>query len=276
MHLLAHLHGVAAAIVLCSMLFADEAGVPLPMAPSEVLLLLGGVLIQTKVLHGWVFVPAATLVMLGGMLAGYGWARLVGRTGLERAARRLGAGRVCGEVQRRMEAAGPAGVGVARLLPGVRPWATLVSGAVGVELPTFLLGAVPALLLWELVWIALGVVAGIPATRFLGLFERLILRGVLLIVLALLAYGTIRRLRTSGLLTKEHVSLATPLVAIMAGAATASLTAGTLAVLRGTLHIRHYGWVDVLVVVTVLLLSATVALVRHHPGHSRSSGIVAG
>jgi len=51
---------------------------------------------------------------------------------------------------------------VARLLPGVRPWATLSCGAMGIRLSRFLLAALPALLLWLVSWTALGVLVGLP------------------------------------------------------------------------------------------------------------------
>ena len=45
MSFLEGLHGTVAAVLICTLLLVDEAGVPLPFAPSEVLLLLTGVLI---------------------------------------------------------------------------------------------------------------------------------------------------------------------------------------------------------------------------------------
>src|SRR5438445_799804 len=43
------LHGVVAIVLLCSLLFAEEAGVPLPFAPGEVVLMAGGLLIGAAV-----------------------------------------------------------------------------------------------------------------------------------------------------------------------------------------------------------------------------------
>ena len=41
------LHGAVALILLASLLFAEEAGVPIPFAPGEVMLIIAGLLIQT-------------------------------------------------------------------------------------------------------------------------------------------------------------------------------------------------------------------------------------
>ncbi|MHB8577055.1 MAG: DedA family protein, partial [Dehalococcoidia bacterium] len=176
MTLLGHLHGTVAAVLICALLFIDETGVPVPIAPNEVLLILGGVLAQTGAFPIELFYTAAFVSMLAGMLTGYGWARAVGRPGLDRLIRLFGAQGVYQKLVARLEAAGPAGIGFVRLLPGARPWATLVSGAIGLPPRRFLLGAVPALIAWQGGWTLLGVLVGVPAEHFLGRFERLALR----------------------------------------------------------------------------------------------------
>ena len=56
------LHGVVAIVLLCSLLFAEEAGVPLPFAPGEVVLMAGGLLIAAGGLDPVVFVPVDVTV----------------------------------------------------------------------------------------------------------------------------------------------------------------------------------------------------------------------
>lgn len=262
---LGHLHGTIAVIMICALLFVDEAGLPVPIAPNEVLLILGGVLIQAHALHALVFYPVAAVVMCAGMAAGYGWARLTGQRGLELLARRLGAESVYRRVQERLRTAGSLGIGIARLLPGVRPWATLVSGATGMDVWTFTLGALPALLLWEVGWITLGIVIGLPAEHFLGAFERLVVRGAILLGLGIAAYAIVRRFRAEGVLALRRRALEEPLVLIVLGASIASVTAGALAIVRGIVHIRHHAWVDLLAVLSVLAIAAAIALIRELP-----------
>jgi membrane protein DedA with SNARE-associated domain len=72
---LTHLNGALAATLLCALLFVDEVGVPLPFAPNEVLLLLGGLLMATGVLEPFLFVQLALLTMTAGMLTGPGQSR---------------------------------------------------------------------------------------------------------------------------------------------------------------------------------------------------------
>jgi membrane protein DedA with SNARE-associated domain len=63
------LHGVVAIVLLCTLLFAEEAGVPLP-APGELTLIVAGLLIATGGLDPWFFVPLAIASCVAGSLAG--------------------------------------------------------------------------------------------------------------------------------------------------------------------------------------------------------------
>lgn len=183
MTLLQGLHGTFAAVLICTLLFVDEAGLPLPIAPNEGLLLLVGILIASGELSIWLIFPAAFFAMTAGMVAGYGWARSVGKNGLAALAERLHATEVYNRAQTRLQSARPMAIAVTRMLPGVRPYATLISGAAELELRTFLLGALPALLVWQVGWIVLGMLVGLPVAHFLGHFEKVALRGAILILL---------------------------------------------------------------------------------------------
>src|SRR5579859_6660591 len=193
MSVLEGLHGIVAAILICSLLFVDEAGLPLPIAPSEVLLLLTGILIAGDAFPFWVMVPVAFVVMLLGMIAGYTWARTIGQTGLRSLAEKVGATKVYDRAQERLKTATPWHIAVARMIPGLRPHATLVSGAAEVDIRTFLLGAVPALLIWEILWIAIGMVAGLPIAHLLQRVEKVALRGGILLVLVAVGWFATRK-----------------------------------------------------------------------------------
>jgi len=71
-------HGAVALALLAGLLFAEEAGVPLPFAPGELTLLVAGLLISAGGLDPWGFLPVAVLACTGGSLVGYYWARAVG------------------------------------------------------------------------------------------------------------------------------------------------------------------------------------------------------
>ncbi|PZR85712.1 MAG: hypothetical protein DLM67_25100, partial [Candidatus Nephthysia bennettiae] len=59
------LHGTVALVLLCSLLFAEEAGVPLP-TPGELTLVAAGLLIATGGLDPWLFLPLAVASCLTG------------------------------------------------------------------------------------------------------------------------------------------------------------------------------------------------------------------
>jgi hypothetical protein len=145
----------------------------------------------------------------------------------------------------RLEAAGPAGIGFVRLLPGARPWATLVSGAIGVPPRRFLLGTVPALIAWQGGWTLLGVLVGVPAEHFLGRFERLALRGFILIVLGAITFLITKRLRAEGVFALHERRLR-PLDLLLTGGAGACVVAGVLGLARGVVHLRGVVWLDLL------------------------------
>src|SRR5438270_8954759 len=128
MEFLTGLHGTVAAILLCSLLFVDELGVPMPLAPNEVLLLIAGLLIAGDAMPPEIFLPLAVIAMTAGMMVGFFWARAVGSERLRAFASRLGAAEHYDRAAERIRRARPIDIAIARLLPGVRPYATLIAG----------------------------------------------------------------------------------------------------------------------------------------------------
>src|SRR5579862_8262960 len=80
---LSGLHGAVALALLPALLFAEEAGVPLPFAPGELTLLFAGLLIASGGLNPYAFIPLALIACIAGSLVGYSWARAVGDRGLK-------------------------------------------------------------------------------------------------------------------------------------------------------------------------------------------------
>jgi membrane protein DedA with SNARE-associated domain len=81
MSLLGAFHGALATAVLCLLLFTEETGVPLPLAPGDLVLIAAGILIASHRLSPCAFVPAAIVSPTLGGLVGYSWARLLGWRG---------------------------------------------------------------------------------------------------------------------------------------------------------------------------------------------------
>jgi membrane protein DedA with SNARE-associated domain len=270
MSFLAGLHGTAAAIVICTLLFVDEAGVPLPIAPSEGLLLLTGVLVSTGAFPLWVIVPAAYIAMAGGMMTGYLWARSVGQSGLQAVADRVHATDLYERARERMQASGPWGIGICRLIPGLRPHATLISGAAEVDLRVFLLGALPALLVWEVVLMATGILVGLPAALLLGRFEKLLIRGAILLALGAVAWLAIRNASTA---PRDSIDRLTPrlrpsLALLVDAALVLSLVAGLFAIARRLMEVTTDGWIELLAAAFVLLVLLVAGRSLQTPGET--------
>ena len=192
MNILNGLHGTPALLLLCGLLFAEETGVPLPFAPGELVVLAGGLLIATGGLNPFVFIPAAIAVCIAGSLLGFGWASAVGPTGLRKIAAKLHKEKALDKVERRVMAAGPVGIGISRLIPGLRIYTTLVAGALRIDKRTFLIGIVPTTTAWVVTFALLGAVVGIPVEHFFNRAAMLALEGVILVAMGIGAYVAIR------------------------------------------------------------------------------------
>lgn len=255
MNFLSGVHGVVAVVLLCSLLFVEEAGVPLPFAPGELTLLAGGLLIGAGALNPFIFVPLAIVACGGGAMVGFSWAQIVGERGLAGIAARLHQQRVVGRVTARIRSAGPLDVGVSRLIPGLRIYTTLVAGALGVRRRDFVVGMVPATIVWVLIWVVLGAVVGIPLEHFFTKLERVAIQGGILAVIGFGAYLALRRASNTQRESLMHLpgwGRTVLALAVDLGVVVSILT-GLLAVVRrfeGPNLIS--GWADVAVTVAVV------------------------
>lgn len=268
MSFLTGLNGTAAVLLLCCLLFVDETGVPLPFAPNEGLLLVAGILVGSGALPLAVIMPAAYLAMAAGMLAGYSWSRAIGPAGLQSIAQRLRATRVLERAQTRLQTASPWGIALARMIPGVRPYATMVCGAAQVDIVSFVSGALPALAIWEVVWVLAGMLIGLPIEHFLSGFERLAVRGGILIALGFVAWFAIRHAspeQRAGVL-RIAPRLRASLALIADAGMVATVVFGGFAVGRKFLHVSTDGWIELLVAAVVLMALLLLGRTRQTPG----------
>jgi membrane protein DedA with SNARE-associated domain len=222
--------GLLAVLLICSVLFVEECGVPLPMLPGDGLLVAGGVLAASGRLSPLLFFPAATVAMCAGALIGHGWSGAYGGPLLHRVAHRVGASRHFEAARSRLVATGPWGILVCRLIPGLRVYTNLAAGAAGVNRRTFATGMVPAVLVWVVGFGALGMLLGRPIERLLAATRG----GILLSALfALVAAATLvaarhlppRRVGASGRSTALWRMLAAVAVDVALVATLASLGA---------------------------------------------------
>lgn len=249
------LHGTLALVVLCSLLFAEESGIPLPFAPGELTLIVAGLLIAAGGLDPFVFLPIAILACVGGELLGYSWAAVVGPRSLETIANRLHQRKAYERVAERLREADATQIAISRLVPGLRIYTTLVAGAVGVRRRTFLLGATPATIVWVAVFVILGAAVGVPVEHLFNSVARLAFQGAILIVIGIGGYFAIRHIPTSnaagviGLPRWARVSAA----AVIDVATVASIVTGILAIARRVFGLGfRAGWLDVLVALVVI------------------------
>jgi membrane protein DedA with SNARE-associated domain/DNA-binding transcriptional ArsR family regulator len=267
--LIGGLYGDVAVVVLCGVLFTNEAGVPMPVN-CELILIAGGILVGTGAVDAWVFVPLAIAASAGGAFTGYSWARLVGEKGLQAVAERVGQGPRLARVSARLGKAAPLRIALFRLTPGFRVYTSLVAGAAGVDRRRFILGVFPLIVLWIVVLTAVGAVVGVPASYFLSQIQNLVLQGGLLIAVGVGAYIAIGRIPLAGRAALERLPtrLRVVLAVVVDVALIATVVVGVLAIVGGllalvspVLAVTALAWwfelVAVLVVITVFYSVAT-------------------
>jgi len=186
--LFAGLHGGVALALLGVLLFAEESGVPLPLAPGDALLIAAGVLIANGGLHPAAFAAVASVAVTAGALVAFFWARLLGTRGLRAVAERLRADAIYEKTAGRLSRAGALGIAVGRLLPGTRVYTAMVAGATGIPLRTFLLGLLPSVAVWLAGFTLLVYLVGVPAERALGHVQQLALNGAVTLAVAVAGY----------------------------------------------------------------------------------------
>jgi membrane-associated protein len=167
--------GVAIA---CALLFLEEAGLPLPVAPGEAVLIGAGLLVASGAVPIWLMAPLAYLAVICGVLSGYTWAHSIGPKRLHALASRLHAGGPYDRAAARLRAASTLQIAASRLLPGLRVYTSLVAGAVGLNLRRFMTGVLPASALWVVAFMGLGLFVGAPVERMFGRFEAYGVRAV--------------------------------------------------------------------------------------------------
>jgi membrane-associated protein len=171
--------------IVCALLFLEEAGLPIPVAPGEVVLIGAGILVASGSTPIWLMAPLAYLAVICGVLTGYAWARRIGPKRVHALAARLHAGGPYDRAAARLRAASPLQIAASRLLPGLRVYTSLVAGAVGLNLGRFMVGVLPASALWVVTFMGLGLFVGSPVERLLGRFEAYGLRAAVVVIVVL-------------------------------------------------------------------------------------------
>jgi membrane-associated protein len=255
MGFLSGFHGVVALVLLCTLLFAEEAGVPLPFAPGELTLVVAGLLVAAGGMDPFAFIPCAFASCVAGAALGYSWARLVGEKGLGTLAARLHQGGALERISKRIRSAGPVRIGITRLIPGLRIYTTLVAGATGVSRRSFLAGMVPATAIWVTAFVLLGALVGVPIEHVFDQVEKLGLQGAILVVIGVGGYLAIRRAPATAPNPLMHLSgpVRAGLAVAVDAAVVGSIVAGLLSLMRLVTGAGVQArWADGLVVIAAI------------------------
>lgn len=242
----------------------------MPFAPGEVVLIAAGILIADGNLSPFIFVPVACLSVLGGALTGYLWTRAIGAESLHALAERVHAGRALDRASIRLRSTGARGIGISRLIPGLRIYTSLVAGALDIDLRVFLLGAIPAIAIWVGFFTLLGALVGIPAELFLSKAGKLALDAAILLVIGLGGLVALRRIppveRHDNALLRAPKRWRFSLALIIDVAIVASVVSGVTELVREAGGpVDADGFVDIALIIAVIVLGYTV-ISRRGPG----------
>lgn len=278
MGLLSGVHGTVALILVSTLLFAEESGVPLPLVPGDILLIVAGLLIANGAISPWAFFPLAFVAVLGGVVTVYTWARLLGSRGLWALARRLRAEGALARASARLHSAGPVGITIGRLLPGTRVVTGMVAGALRIDLRVVLMGAIPAIVIWIGGMTTIGILVGVPAEHFLTRVQHLALGGVLLLVLSVTSYVGLRRIPAAS--RRDYALLRAPrvwrlvLALVIDAVIVSGVVFGCEEVVEDILGLRDpTGLVDLEILAIVIVLFYIVAT-RRGVGATAGEGIL--
>ncbi|TMB71571.1 MAG: DUF4013 domain-containing protein [Chloroflexi bacterium] len=182
------LEGPALVAVICGLMFIEETGVPLPFAPGDLILALGGIAVAGGRVNPVLLVAAVAVSITVGALIGRGAAALLGWERLMRIAEPLRARgpleRAAGMLQR----GGWRAVFTARLIPGLRVYTTQVAGVSRMPMRTFVGGLLPANAVYIAAFVGLGAAFGRPILALIHEAEHQLLITILLIAVAVAVF----------------------------------------------------------------------------------------
>ena len=268
----AQVSGVA---VVCALLFLEEAGLPLPLAPGEVVLIGAGLLIATGIGQLWFVLPLAYIAVVCGALTGYAWAHKIGPERLHALAVRFHAAGPYDRAAGRLRNATPLQIAASRLLPGLRVYTSLVAGAVGLNLVRFMTGLLPASAFWVVAFAGLGFFVGAPIERLVGRFEAYGLRAAVVAIVVIVWVVAARKIPAEASTAASvpgssgwrlAVALAIDLLAI-------GLVAGVLSTLTG-LERGDFDELDFVAPIFVILGALYLVVARQTVGHTLGEALL--
>ena len=182
------LNGATLVMVICFLMFIEETGVPVPFAPGDLVLAIGGIAVAGGRVNPAVLVAAVSVSITVGAIIGREAAHLLGWERLMRVAEPLHARgpleRAAGLLQR----GGWRAVFTARLIPGLRVYTTQVAGVSRMPRTTFLAGLLPANVVYIAAFLGLGAAFGRPILGLIHAAEHQLLIAILLLAVLIAAF----------------------------------------------------------------------------------------
>ena len=186
------LNGQTLVVAICILMFIEETGVPLPFAPGDIVLALGGIAVAGGRVNPLVLVSAVAISVTVGAIIGLAAAQWLGWDRLMRIAEPL---RARGPLERAaglLQRGGWRTVFTARLIPGLRVYTTQVAGVSRVPFRTFVGGLLPANAVYIAAFVGLGAAFGRPILALIQLAEHQLLIAVLILVALLVVFFVVR------------------------------------------------------------------------------------
>jgi len=198
LELIRHLDGIQAYALLCTLIFVEEAGIPLPFLPGDVILLAAGYLAAVHSTHLLLFLALGYGSAVAGALVCYLASRHLGRRAVLRWGRHVHlTPHRLDRAERWLARRGWAAIFVARVLPGTRINASIAAGCLRLPLRSFAGGVLPSTVIWLGGFTLLGFLLGDSVTPYLPWFDRAV-GACITVVLAVAVVLWWRRRRRAG------------------------------------------------------------------------------
>jgi len=176
------LDGTTLVVAITILMFVEEVGVPLPFAPGDLVLAVGGIAVAGGRVNPVLLVSAVAISVTLGAIIGRAVAELLGWDRLMRIAQPLHARGALERAAGLLQRGGWRTVFTARLIPGLRVYTTQVAGVSRVPLRTFIAGLLPANAVYIAAFIGLGAAFGRPILALIQLAEHQLVIALLILV----------------------------------------------------------------------------------------------
>ena len=182
------LDGTTLVVAICILMFIEETGVPLPFAPGDLVLAIGGIAVAGGRVNPILLVSAVAISVTAGAIIGRAVAELLGWDRLMRIAQPLHARGALERAAGLLQRGGWRTVFTARLIPGLRVYTTQVAGVSRVPISTFVAGLLPANAVYIAAFVGLGAAFGRPILALIQLAEHQFLLALLILVPLVLVF----------------------------------------------------------------------------------------